>query len=263
MYIIKIGGGNEINTAAIISDLAELKEQFIIIHGANAYRDKLAEDLKTPKTVITSQSGYESVLTDENAMDVMMMAYAGYKNKRIVEMCQQKGINAIGLSGIDGQLIRAKRNNGIRVREDGKTKIVRDFSGKPKEINRELLDLLLSNGYTPVLCVPLLDENNFAVNSENDDIVALLQKEFSAEKVISLIEAPGFLDNKNDPESLVKTISQSELEQREAQVEGRMKRKILALRKLFAGGDTMVILADGRIDNPIKNALNGGGTTIS
>jgi acetylglutamate/LysW-gamma-L-alpha-aminoadipate kinase len=109
----------------------------------------------------------------------------------------------------------------------------------------------------------LLDENNFAVNSENDDIVALLQKEFSAEKIISLIEAPGFLDDKDDPDSLVKAISQAELEQREAQVEGRMKRKILALRKLFEGGDTTVILSDGRIDNPIKNALEGGGTVIS
>ena len=140
---------------------------------------------------------------------------------------------------------------------------MRDFSGKPKSINKPLLQMLLNNGYTPVLCVPLLDENNFAVNSENDDIVALLQREFSAAKVISLIEAPGFLEDKNNPDSLVKNISQSELEQKEMQVEGRMKRKILALRKLFEGGDTIVILADGRINNPVKNALKGGGTTIS
>ena len=263
MYIIKIGGGSTINTKAIIEDLAELDKPFIIIHGANAFRDKLAEDLNLSKKVLTSVSGYSSVYTDESAMDVMMMAYAGYMNKRIVEMCQQKGINAIGLSGLDGKLIRAKRNNGIRVREEGKTKIVRDYSGKPQEINKELLELLMRNGYTPVLCVPLLDENNFAVNSENDDIVALLQKEFSAEKIISLIEAPGFLDDKDNPDSLIKTISQDELERRETQVDGRMKRKILALRKLFDGGDTTVILSDGRIDNPIKNALNGGGTVIS
>lgn len=263
MYIIKIGGGSEINTEAIISDLAELKEKFIIVHGANAFRDKLAKDLNKPKKVLTSVSGYASVYTDEEAMDVMMMAYAGYMNKRVVEMCQRKGINAVGLSGIDGQLIRAKRNTGIRIREEGKTKIVRDFSGKPQEINKDLLELLMNNGFTPVLCVPLLDENNFAVNSENDDIVALLQKELKAEKIISLIEAPGFLDDKDNPDSLVKIISQTELERREAQVEGRMKRKILALRKLFEGGDTTVILADGRIENPIKNALQGGGTTIS
>lgn len=263
MYIIKIGGGSEINTEAIISDLAVMNEKFIIVHGANAFRDKLAKDLNKPKKVLTSVSGYASVYTDEEAMDVMMMAYAGYMNKRVVEMCQRKGINAVGLSGIDGQLIRAKRNTGIRIREEGKTKIVRDFSGKPQEINKELLELLMNNGFTPVLCVPLLDENNFAVNSENDDIVALLQKELKAEKIISLIEAPGFLDDKNNPDSLVKMISQTELERREAQVEGRMKRKILALRKLFEGGDTTVILADGRIENPIKNALQGGGTTIS
>jgi acetylglutamate/LysW-gamma-L-alpha-aminoadipate kinase len=140
--------------------------------------------------------------------------------------------------------------------------LLRDFSGKPKAINKQLLDLLLDNGYTPVLSVPLIDENNFAINSENDDIIALLQNEFKAEKIISLIEAPGFLLDKNNPSSLVSKISKTELEEMEQKVDGRMKRKILALRKLFDGGDTTVILSDGRTANPIKDALNGKGTTI-
>jgi len=262
MLLIKIGGGKEINLNGIISDLAELNEKFIIVHGANAFRDELAKKLGIEKKVVTSVSGYDSVFSDENTIDLAMMAYAGLKNKRIVEMLQQKGVNAVGLSGLDGKVIQGKRNSGIKVREGGKMLLLRDFSGKPKAINKQLLDLLLDNGYTPVLSVPLIDENNFAINSENDDIIALLQNEFKAEKIISLIEAPGFLLDKNNPSSLVSKISKTELEEMEQKVDGRMKRKILALRKLFDGGDTTVILSDGRTANPIKDALNGKGTTI-
>jgi len=263
MLLIKIGGGRELNLNGIISDLAELKEKFIIVHGANALRDDLAKKLGIEKKVVTSLSGYDSVFSDENTIDLAMMVYAGLKNKRIVELFQQKGVNAVGLSGLDGKVIQGKRNSGIKVREGGKTLLLRDFSGKPKAINKQLLDLLLDNGYTPVLSVPLIDENNFAINSENDDIIALLQNEFKAEKIISLIEAPGFLLDKNDPSSLVSKISKVELEEMELKVDGRMKRKILALRKLFESGDTTVILSDGRTENPIKDALDGKGTTIS
>ncbi len=212
MLIIKIGGGKNINLNGIISDLVNLKEKFIIVHGANALRDELAVSLNKEKKIITSASGYSSVFTDEDSLDIMMMAYAGLKNKRIVEMCQQAGINAVGLSGIDGKVIQGKRNSGIRIKENGKLKIVRDFSGKPKSINTHLINLLLDNGYIPILSVPIIDENNFAINSENDDIVAILKNDLNADKIIQLIEAPGFLDNHKDPNSLVKNISKAELE---------------------------------------------------
>jgi [amino group carrier protein]-L-2-aminoadipate 6-kinase len=263
MLIIKIGGGKEINIRGIISDLASLDEKFIIVHGANALRDELAQKLDYEKRIVTSLSGYDSVFSDERTIDLAMMAYAGLKNKRIVELCQQNGINAVGLSGLDGKVIQGKRNSGIKVREGGKTLLLHDFSGKPKAINKQLLDLLLENGYIPVLSVPLIDENNYAINSENDDVVALLQTEMKAGKIISLIEAPGFLMNKNDPSSLVSAISKAELEVLEQKVEGRMKRKILSIRKLFEGGDTTVIIADGRTTNPILDALNGKGTIIT
>ncbi|MFZ1290113.1 MAG: [LysW]-aminoadipate kinase [Melioribacteraceae bacterium] len=262
MYIVKIGGGKNLNLQGIISDLKNLKENFIIVHGANALRDELAEKLNKPKKVITSASGYSSVFTDDESLDIMMMAYAGLRNKRIVEMCQQVGINAIGLSGIDGKVIQGKRNIGIRVKDNGKLKIVHDFSGKPKSINTDLLNLLLDNGYIPVLSVPIIDENNFAINSENDDIVTVLKNDLNADKIIQLIEAPGFLEDPNDPNSLVKNISKDELERRENQVEGRMKRKILAFRKLFEKGDATIFISDGRTETPITDAINGKGTII-
>ena len=184
------------------------------------------------------------------------------RNKRIVEQCHQHGINAVGLTGLDGKMIQGRRNKGIRVYQGKKLKIVRDFSGKPQSVNAPLLNLLLANGYVPVLTVPIIDEQNAAINTENDDVVRVLQQALMANIVINLIEAPGFLEDKDDAASLIKTIPSSELEARELQVEGRMKRKMLAVRKLFEHGASKVVISDGRSSHPVRDALAGQGTVI-
>jgi len=263
MIIVKIGGGKEINIKGIIADLAGIDEPYLIVHGANALRDKLAEDLGQPKQVLTSVKGYSSVYSDEKLLDVMMMAYAGLRNKRIVELCQQHGINAVGFSGLDGKMVQGKRNSGIRVYQGKKLKIVRDFSGKPQSVNAPLLYLLLDSGYVPVLTVPIIDEHNTAINTENDDVVRVLQKALKADTVINLIEAAGFLENKEDASSLIESIPASELAAREQQVDGRMKRKMLALKKLFEQGASRIIICDGRTQHPITDALAGKGTVIA
>ena len=267
MLIVKIGGGEAINLAGVVADLKELidstSEQVIVVHGANALRDDLAIRLSIPRETVTSVSGYQSVLSDEQTIDLQMLAYAGLRNKRLVEMCQSAGVNAIGLSGLDGGLIKGKRNNGIRVKDGEKVRLIRDFSGKPKEINTELLMSLLNSGYVPFLCVPIMDENGIAINSENDDIVALLTSAVSADRVVQLIEAPGFLENADDLGSVVKEMTSVELAAREGQTRGRMKRKMLALRKLFADANPTVFISDGRVDNPVRDALAGAGTTLS
>ncbi len=262
MILIKIGGGESINLEAVIADLATQDQPFIIVHGANVLRDQLAEKLGKKKTILTSASGYTSVFSDQDAIDVIMMSYAGLRNKRIVELCQRSGINAVGLTGLDGRLVQGERNKGIRVRENGKTLIKRDFSGKPRSINSNLLRLLLDNGYCPVLTIPIVDENGFAINSENDDIITQLASALEIDTVIQLIEAPGFLHDADDETSLIERMSLAELNAREAQVKGRIKRKLLALTRLCASGKTRVIIADGRGAHPVDDALNGKGTHI-
>jgi len=262
MIIIKIGGGRDINLAGIAAGISELEGPVIIVHGANALRNELAEKLGSQIKTVTSASGYSSVFSDEQVIDLQMMAYAGLRNKRLVELLQQNGVNAVGLTGIDGAVIRGKRNAGIRVRENGKMKLLRDFSGKPKSINKELLDLLIKNNFVPVLTVPIIDENNTAINSENDDITALLNKTFSVQRVIHFIEADGLLEDSTDPDSAVAELSKTRLAQWEDRAEGRIKRKLHAIKKLFDDGAELVNICDGRTENPIADALNGKGTII-
>jgi len=262
MIIIKIGGGNGINLKAIIKDLKNIDENYIIVHGANALRDEIATKLGYEKKIITSVKGYSSVFTDAEGIDIMMMTYSGLKNKRIVELCQLNGINAVGLTGLDGGIVEGQKTRGIRVKDGGKLKLIRDSSGKPKQINTKLIQLLIENDFVPVLTVPILDENRNAINSENDDIIALLQKYLEADKIVQLIEETGYLADKDNSDSVIKNISKAELKHLEEKAEGRMKRKIHALNKLFESTSPTVFIADGRIDTPLTNALNGGGTII-
>lgn len=262
MLLLKIGGGETINLEGIAADLGETKGPFVVVHGANALRDALGRRLGIEKRVLTSVSGYTSVYSDREALDLLLMAYAGLRNKRIVELLQRRGVNAIGLTGLDGGLVRGRRNRGIRVRVGGKTLIRRDFSGKPAGVNGELLRLLLENGLTPVLTVPIRDERGFAINSENDDIVAALNEELRADQVIQLIEAPGLLRDRSDPGSLIGHLSPGGVARWETRVSGRMKRKMLALKRLLARGGTRVVIADGRVEHPVHDALAGRGTVI-
>ncbi len=125
-----------------------------------------------------------------------------------------------------------------------------------------MLSLLLSNGYTPVLTIPILDQDGHAVNSENDDIVNALQAELGASQIIQLIEAAGFLADAADPESLLPTLTRAEVALREQQVDGRMKRKMLALKTLVQTGTAQIVIADGRVEHPIRDAIAGKGTLI-
>lgn len=264
MIIVKIGGGESLNLEGIVGDLAALEDPVIIVHGANALRDRIMSDMGMTKQVITSVSGYASVFTDEDVMTAILMTYSGLRNKRLVELCQQNGINAIGLCGIDGRVVEGTRNRGIRVVESGRKMIRRDFSGKPRRINASLLDTLLSRGYTPVLTIPICDERGYAVNSENDDIVCALHDAMQAHTVIQLIEAPGLLEDASRPETLISTMEVEELCRKEAAASGRIKRKLHAIRKLLdgPGAGTRVIVADGRTGHPVRDALSGSGTLI-
>ena len=262
MLVVKIGGGEAINLDGIARDLSTVEGPKVIVHGANALRDRLAARLGVEKRILTSVSGYASVYSDQELIDVMLMTYAGLRNKRIVESFQAHGVNAVGLTGLDGALVRGMRNRGIRVREGGKTLIKRDFSGKPVAVNRKLLGLLLDNEFVPVVTVPIIDERNTAINSENDDIVALLSAALEPDLVVQLIEAPGFLEDEDDPHSVVSEIPRGELARREKGAAGRMKRKLLAILRLVESGSTKVVIADGRSEHPVADVLAGKGTVI-
>ncbi|MDH3224596.1 MAG: acetylglutamate kinase, partial [Gemmatimonadota bacterium] len=185
MLIVKVGGGDQLDLDEIAQDLASLRRQVVVIHGANRVRDRIAAALGHPPKVVESMSGQTSVLSDVQAIDALMAAYAGIRNKRLVEALRRAGLDAIGLSGLDGGLVRGRRNPGIRVKRDGKKLLLHDFSGKARQINTGLLETLLARGMTPVLTVPIAGEDGTALNSENDDILTVMATALRPSDVVS------------------------------------------------------------------------------
>ncbi len=262
MILVKVGGGASVNLEGIARDLAGLGEPAVVVHGANAARDELAARLGSPTRTVISESGVESVFTDTEALEILTMAYAGLVNKRFVALCQRSGVNAVGITGLDGALIRGRRNRGIRVVENGRRRLLHDDSGKPVSANVELLRLLLGAGYTPLVTVPILDEEGRAINTENDDVLALLQRALGAEVVVQLIEAPGLLSDPARPESLLATLGRGDLEARESESSGRFRRKLMGLRRMMDSGCRRIVVGDGRLRNPLRSALSLEGTVI-
>ncbi len=262
MLILKVGGGSQINFEEIILDLHSIDEEVIVVLGANSTRSKLAELQNLNLETVTSVSGVSSVLTTPSVVDIIMQSYAGLQSQLFVEKCQQNGINAISLSGLDGGLIKGKKNKGIKVVINGKKKVIRDLSGKPDTLNVDLLTTLIDKKFVPVITIPIMGENGEALNTENDDIVSLLQRELSAERVIHLIEAPGILQDPENEESMLTNISLIELEVLISTSAGRFKRKLLSLQTLIKQNCEQIYIGDGRVKNPIQKCLNGEFTKI-
>lgn len=263
MLIIKIGGGKAINWEYIAKDLKNIPEDFVIIHGANAWMKEVTEKLGLVEKTLISPGGQTSRYTDKEAMDILTMVYSGMINKKIVSTFQKNGINAVGLSGADGKIWLGKRKEVIFSQEGTKLKAVRDsLTGKVESVNTKLITLLLKKGYVPVITIPAITREGDLINVDNDRAVAIMAKDLKVKTLIMLFEAPGLLEDKNDENTVIKKIPFINLNQYINKAEGRMKKKLLGVKEAFSYGVKTIHFGDGRLPNPIKNLLQGGGTII-
>ncbi len=259
MLVIKIGGSVFGKLNAVVSDIASLKEQIVLAHGA-AETTKVAERLGMKVEYIQSPEGFKSRRTTKEMMDVYLMASGGKMNKTLVARLQKEGVNAVGLCGVDGAMFRAKRKILTHV-ENGKSRIIRDdYTGKIEKIDAKLLRMLLGNGYVPVVAPITLSEDFEPLNSDGDRIAAMIASTLGAEKLLLFTDVDGFFAN--FPHDLVPRMTAGEIDERMKKATGGMKRKLVAAKEALAGGVTEVIIANGMKDAPISDALNGSGTHI-
>ncbi|MGD8450854.1 MAG: [LysW]-aminoadipate kinase [Phycisphaerae bacterium] len=266
MIVIKIGGGADINHRAIFEDLRRLLdrgERAIVVHGANHEMAELSARLGHEPCFVRSVSGQESRYTDAAAMEIFQMAYCGKVNKTLVTLCQALGINAVGLAGLDGRLLLARRKQALRVVEASRRRIIRDdLSGKVESVNTALLDLLLGHGYLPLICPPALGDESQALNVDGDRAAAMIAAAMKAERLVIFSNVPGLLRDKDDEATLISEIAYASIGECERFAQGRMKKKIMGAAEALSLGVGAVVLADGRTTRPLEDALNGRGTLI-
>lgn len=264
--VVKLGGTEGIDCSAICSDACELLKQgkqLVLVHGGSAEANSLGEALGTPPKMITSPSGYTSRYTDRKTLEIFLMAVNGKVNSLLTEQLHMLGVNAFGLCGLDGNLMQATRKDSIQSIENGKRKIIRDdYTGKIENVNSELLAMLLSAGYLPVIAPVAVSEEGEALNVDADRAAAMVASALKAETLILLTAVPGLMKNFPDESTLIRQLPQGQLAAASEATQGRMKKKILGAEEALKGGVSRVIIADGRIQNPITNALSGNGTVI-
>lgn len=266
LTVVKLGGAEGVDFSAICADAVELLAQgrkLVLVHGGSAEVNRLGQALGAPPKFITSPSGYTSRYTDRATLEIFLMAVNGKINSLLVEQLQSRGINAFGLSGLDGQVLRAVRKESVQSVENGKRKIIRDdFTGKIETVNAALLQTLLGLGLVPVLAPVAVSEKGEALNVDADRAAAMTASALQAENLLLLTAAAGLMEHFPDESSLIKRLPASRLPAALEMAQGRMKKKILGAQEALQGGVTRVIIADGRVQRPISQALAGAGTLI-
>ncbi|MDQ3855203.1 MAG: [LysW]-aminoadipate kinase [Chloroflexota bacterium] len=263
MLVIKIGGSKGVDLDRFLSDVPNVEEPMVLVHGANYELNQVSEQLGHPARMVANSTGQVSRFTDRRTMEIFMMVYCGKANKTIVEKLQSLGVNAVGLSALDGGIARGRRKDTIRVVEDGKPRMLRgDYAGSIQEVDTRLLTLLLDNGYLPVLTPPALSREGEAINVDGDKLAMELAAALGADKLMIFSDTPGLLRDVRDESSLIARIRACELDQALEVAEGRAKKKVIAAREALSRGIGQVVFADGRVDGAIRKALSGAGTVI-
>lgn len=266
IIVVKLGGTEGVDFSAICNDAAALLKQgkqLVLVHGGSAEANALGDSLGTPARMITSPSGYTSRYTDRKTLEIFLMAVNGKVNSFLTEQLQMLGVNAFGLCGLDGKLLQAVRKDSIQSIENGKRKIIRDdYTGRIETVNHQLLSMLLTAGYVPVIAPVAVSEKGEALNVDADRAAAMVAAALKAETLILLTAVPGLMRNFPDESTLIRQLPQSQLAAASEAAQGRMKKKVLGAEEALKGGVTRVVIADGRIQNPISNALQGNGTVI-
>ncbi|WP_255198361.1 acetylglutamate/acetylaminoadipate kinase [Halorarius litoreus] len=263
--VVKIGGARAVDPEGALSDAAQLvdDEPLVVVHGGSTAVDDTLERMGMEPEYVETPSGVVGRFTDAETMDVFKMAMAGQVNTDLVTGLREAGVDAVGLSGVDGGLLTGKRKSAVRVVEDGKKKIRRgDHSGTIQNVNADLLERLLEGGYTPVASPPMLADDGVAVNTDADRAAAAIAGALGATLVV-LTDVEGVYADPDDPSTRIESVeTPDEYEGLKQAAEGFMTRKVMAATEALEQGAKEVVVASANADAPITSAVGGGGTHI-
>jgi len=263
MITIKIGGSvvDELHPSTI-SDLKKVlqKEKIILVHGGGKEVTRISEALGKEQKFIVSPGGIKSRYTDKETVEIFTMVMSGKINKMIVGMLQKNGINAVGLSGIDGQIIQAERKKKLVVINEKGRKMAIDggYTGKIKDVNVGLVKSILDQGYLPVISPIAISEEFDFLNVDGDRAAAHVAGKMHSDKILFLTNVDGLLMN----DKLVKSLSLSEAKELLPKIGFGMEKKILAATEALEMGVKQALIANGQKENPISAAIANENCTV-
>ena len=239
--VIKYGGSAmldpEINKT-IVQDMVLLKLvglKPVIVHGGGPEINGMLKRLDIQSEFINGLR-----VTTKETMEVVEMVLAGKVNKQIVEMISGQGGSAVGLTGKDGKILRAKK-----IEKDG---IDLGFVGEIEEVNTSLIHTLIDNGFIPVISPIGSDDQGNTYNINADYAAVAIAAALKAEKLVFLTDVEGVLKDKDDPSTLISYLNDEEAKAyiESGVIAGGMIPKVECCMEAIEKGVQMVHILDGR-----------------
>jgi acetylglutamate kinase len=235
-FVVKAGGavfGDVGRTRALIEQIAILHHlgiRVVLVHGGGPQLDEMQRSLGIEPRMVRGRR-----VTDDRSIDATTMVLNGLINTRILAACRELGIDAVGLSGVDAGLVRANRRPPVKV--DGES-VDYGFVGDIASIDTAVLKKQLDAGLMPVVSPVSSDDAGVVLNINADTVAASIGAALAAEKLILCTGAPGILERRDDPRSLVSYTDLAGLRRLEqsGSLEGGMLPKASAIEAAIRGG---------------------------
>ena len=245
LTIVKVGGAiveDEAQLSQLLKDFSAIEGKKVLVHGGGRKATKMAERLGIESKMVNGRR-----ITDANMLSVVTMVYGGLVNKNLVARLQANGVNALGLTGADMDVIRSHK----RPIKDG---VDFGFVGDVDKANGEMLSKLIEEGITPVMAPLTHDGEGNILNTNADTIASETAKALASYYDVTLIfsfEKKGVLRNPNDDNSVIPTITRVDFTRYQADgtISGGMIPKIEnALAAIDAGVKEVIITLATAID---------------
>lgn len=237
-FVVKAGGGvfgDTDSTRLLIEQIAILHYfgvRVVMVHGGGPQLTELSAALGVPTQMVEGRR-----VTDPKSMDITAMVLNGLINTRILAICRELNIDAVGISGIDAGLVRAHRRPPVTLQTTG---AVVDYGlvGDIDAIDANVITKLLDNGLMPVVSPLSADDNGVLLNINADTVAAAIGSALGAEKLIVCTGAPGILERVEDPSTLISYMDLAGLSRLRSEgriVEGMLP-KVKAIEGALRGG---------------------------
>ena len=270
-FVIKLSGKateQPENLSSLAEELALLYQvgiRICVIHGGGKQLSELASKMGIEQTIIEGRR-----VTDDDTLEMAKMIFAGKINTDILAALRNRGIEAVGLSGVDGNIVHAERRPPKEVlnRETGERSHV-DFGhvGDIVEINSRLLMVLLNEGYLPVISSLAADASGTVFNINADTIAGEIAAQLKAEKLILLSDVDGFYLRPGEPESKVSrlTVAEADAMIENGTATGGMIPKLQSISSLLRRGVHSAHIISGTTRNALLSEIftdKGTGTML-
>ena len=237
-FVIKAGGGvfgNPALTHSLIEQISILHYmgvRVVMVHGGGPQVTEVSEAMGVKSQMVQGRR-----VTDEKSIEVTAMVLNGLINTRILAICRELDVQAVGISGVDAGLVQAHRRKPLQL--EGSSELV-DYGlvGDIDRIDTTAIRNLLDNGYLPVISPLSADERGLLLNINADTVAAAIGAALSAEKLILCTGAPGILERLDDPGSLISYTDLEGLQRLRAanSINDGMLPKVRAIENAIRGG---------------------------